>query len=176
MNPYIGAMIGAAVGYALTKGKCHPATQDKMLNKENKGTAVDVADYGPNPFGSGVGLGRKVKDVFVPHLNRVLSLMVSTGDNDYWEAKAERMGESLEHAREEVCGNCKAFDVSDAQVDCGGAGGKLVAVVCASDEHICSLGEHPKPTRTVGFCQAYKFSCSAFRTCDSWVSGGPQRL
>jgi hypothetical protein len=148
---------------------CNPATQDSQLNRANKEEAVEIADYGPDPFGKGFGLAKKVDDVYIRKVDGVLPLLVSSGHSAYWQAKAQRTETSTQDAREHICGNCKAFDVSEQQVECGGAGGKLVAVICA-------VSGHPRPSRTYGFCQAYKFGCSAFRTCDSWVGGGPRGL
>lgn len=30
------------------------------------------------------------------------------------------------------------------------------------------------PDGNVGWCQQYDFNCSALRTCDTWVPGGPK--
>jgi hypothetical protein len=149
--------------YGVTSG-CDPATSDPKLNRRNKEKAVKLAHYGANPFGKGVGLAKVVDEVYIAKVRRVLPLMVSVGHNNYWKAKARRERIGVRRAREEICGNCKAFDVSPEQVRCGGAGGKMVAVMC-------TISGHPRPTRTLGFCQAWNFTCSAFRTCDSWVGG-----
>jgi hypothetical protein len=50
----------------------------------------------------------------------------------------------------EVCGNCKAYNQTEEILDCIGD----------------DSGE-------VGYCQIYKFLCSADYTCDDWVEGGP---
>ena len=49
----------------------------------------------------------------------------------------------------EVCGNCGAFNQTSQIMKCLG-------------------GEEDK-----GYCQIYKFACSAYNTCDDWVKGGP---
>jgi hypothetical protein len=50
----------------------------------------------------------------------------------------------------EVCGNCGAYNQTDDMLECIG------------DE-----------SGDLGYCQMYKFMCSADHTCDDWVKGGP---
>jgi len=49
----------------------------------------------------------------------------------------------------DVCGNCAAFNQTQDIMECIG-----------SDQEL-------------GYCQMYKFMCSADHTCDSWAEGGP---
>lgn len=51
---------------------------------------------------------------------------------------------------DEVCGNCGAFDQTEDMLECIGD----------------TSGEK-------GYCQLFRFVCSADHTCDRWVSGGP---
>ena len=49
----------------------------------------------------------------------------------------------------DVCGNCVAFNQTHDIMEC--------------------MGNNPN----LGYCQMYKFMCSAEHTCDSWAEGGP---
>lgn len=49
----------------------------------------------------------------------------------------------------DVCGNCAAFNQTHEIMEC--------------------MGNNPN----LGYCQMYKFMCSADHTCDSWAEGGP---
>jgi hypothetical protein len=49
----------------------------------------------------------------------------------------------------DVCGNCVAFNQTHDIMEC--------------------MGNNPN----LGYCQMYKFMCSADHTCDSWAEGGP---
>ena len=50
----------------------------------------------------------------------------------------------------QVCGNCGAYNQTEDMLECIG------------DE-----------SGDLGYCQIYKFMCSADHTCDDWVKGGP---
>ena len=147
-------------------GDCPAPTQDSALNKANKMTAVKKANYGPDPFGQGVGLAKVLDKIPFKGIG-VLPLKAPAGHEGYWRAKARRERVSVAKAREQLCGNCAAFDVSPQMVACGGASDEAISV-------ICSISGHPRVTKTVGYCRAWDFTCSAMRTCDSWVGGGPK--
>ncbi len=73
-------------------GKCPPATQDIVLNIENRQNAIDNVGYGPlNPA--------QPNDVF-------------------WQDKAERWGTTVREAKSAVCGNCIFFDRRPKTLDC----------------------------------------------------------
>lgn len=55
-------------------------------------------------------------------------------------------------AEDKMCGNCKAFDISDKMVECDGASMDGVR----------------------GYCHMHDFSCHAEKTCLTWASGGPK--
>ena len=50
----------------------------------------------------------------------------------------------------EVCGNCGAYNQTEDMLEC--------------------IGDD---SGDLGYCQMYKFMCSADHTCDDWVKGGP---
>jgi hypothetical protein len=52
----------------------------------------------------------------------------------------------------EVCGNCGAYNQTEDMLEC--------------------IGDD---SGDLGYCQMYKFMCSADHTCDDWVKGGPIR-
>ena len=55
---------------------------------------------------------------------------------------------------DQVCGNCAAFNQTDDILECLGLGDDM-------------------DSPPIGYCQIYKFVCSAENTCDSWAEGGP---
>jgi hypothetical protein len=71
---------------------CPPATQDIALNLRNRGTAINVAFYGPAN----------------PRLPNV----------EYWQHLAAQWGISPAEAQTMRCGNCAAFDISPEILDC----------------------------------------------------------
>jgi hypothetical protein len=120
--------------------KCPPATQDIDLNLENRQEAIDSKRYGPlNP-------------------NRP--------NTKFWEEKAEMWKlDSINEAKESICGNCAAFDITKKTLDC-------IAKGIGNDED----SEDPHDVidaGQLGYCRFLKFKCAAKRTCDAWVVGGP---
>jgi hypothetical protein len=73
--------------------------------------------------------------------------------------------DNVEDAKQSLCGNCAAFDVTKKTLDCiakgiGTDGG-------SEDPHdVIEAGQ-------LGYCRFLKFKCAAKRTCDAWVVGGP---
>jgi hypothetical protein len=78
-------------------GKCPPATQDIVLNIENRQNAIDKVGYGPlNP---------------------------NEPNEDFWEDKADRWDiVNTEDAKKSICGNCVFFDRRPKTLDCIEAG------------------------------------------------------
>ena len=115
---------------------CPPATQNIPLNLYNRQTAIKQAHYGPlNP---------------------------NEPNEEYWKAKADMFGGSVEEAKTALCGNCAFFDVRTKVLDCIAEG----------------IGYEDDPERVIeagklGYCEAFDFKCASARTCDAWVSGGP---
>lgn len=74
-------------------GKCPPATQDIVLNIENRQNAIDNVGYGPlNP---------------------------NEPNEDFWEDKADRWDlVNTEDAKKSICGNCVFFDRRPKTLDC----------------------------------------------------------
>jgi hypothetical protein len=120
--------------------KCPPATQDIDLNLENRQEAIDSKGYGPlNP-------------------NRP--------NTKFWKEKAEMWKlDSINEAKESICGNCAAFDITKKTLDCIAKG--IGDDEDSEDPHdVIDAGQ-------LGYCRFLKFKCAAKRTCDAWVVGGP---
>ncbi len=72
--------------------KCPPATQDIVLNIENRQNAIDKVGYGPlNP---------------------------DEPNEEFWEDKADRWGIDPAEAKKSICGNCVFFDRRPKTLDC----------------------------------------------------------
>lgn len=73
-------------------GKCPVATRDITINMQNRGRAIDKADYGPmNP--------REPND-------------------RYWQKMAAQWDVPAEEAKTMRCGNCAAFNQTTKMLDC----------------------------------------------------------
>jgi len=154
---------------------CPAPTQSPRLNARNKAAAARDYAYGPAPMGT-VGAGwhpARIVGVVGRVAGRWRGLRIlapslsSSEARAYWTAKAAAKRITLEQATRELCGNCKAYDVSPAMQACGGAGGEAIAVVCAQTGR-------PRMTLPRGYCQMHNFTCSALRSCSTWVGGGPR--
>ena len=72
--------------------ECPIATRDMTMNLQNRGKAIEKADYGP-------------MDPCQPN-------------DEYWMRMASRWNTTPDEAREMRCGNCAAFDQSDEMLQC----------------------------------------------------------
>jgi len=120
--------------------KCPPATQDIDLNLENRQEAIESKGYGPlNP---------------------------NQPNRKFWKQKAEMWKlDSVDEAKESICGNCAAFDVTKKTLNCIAKG--IGSDEGSEDPHdVIDAGQ-------LGYCRFLKFKCAARRTCDAWVVGGP---
>lgn len=120
--------------------KCPAATQNIDLNLRNRQKAINEYGYGPlNP---------------------------NEPNEKFWKAKMDMWKlDTVEEAKEALCGNCAAFDVTTKTLDC-------IAKGIGNDEgsedpfDVIDAGK-------LGYCRFLKFKCAAARTCDAWVVGGP---
>lgn len=118
--------------------ECPEATQSIPVNLYNRQTAIRTANYGPlNP---------------------------SEPNEEYWQAKADQFGASVEEAKKALCGNCAFFYRTPQILDCIAKGIKGEGLDDPFDS--IEAGE-------LGYCEAFDFKCAASRTCDAWVTGGP---
>jgi hypothetical protein len=120
--------------------KCPPATQDIDLNLENRQEAIESKGYGPlNP---------------------------NQPNTKFWKQKAEMWKlDSINEAKESICGNCAAFDITRKTLNCIAKG--IGSDEGSEDPHdVIDAGQ-------LGYCRFLKFKCAAKRTCDAWVVGGP---
>jgi hypothetical protein len=123
---------------AVEKG-CPPATQSIDVNLKNRQKAIDEYHYGPlNP---------------------------AEPNEEYWAELADKWNtDDIESVKNNRCGNCAAFDISDDMLDCIARG---IGSEPGSDAHdTVDAGD-------LGYCKFLKFKCAAKRTCDAWVEGGP---
>ena len=138
-SSYPGSVASGSIAPALLAEEgCPPATQNIGLNLFNRQTAIRVAKYGPlNP---------------------------NEPNEEYWKAKADQFGSSVEDAKKALCRNCVFFYQTPQILDCiaGGIDAKGIddpyGAIDAGD---------------LGYCEAFDFKCAASRTCDAWVVGGP---
>jgi hypothetical protein len=71
---------------------CPAATGDLTLNLQNRGKAIDKADYGP-------------MDPNLPN-------------RDYWKRMGDRWDDTPENAKQMLCGNCSAFNQTSDMKAC----------------------------------------------------------
>ena len=139
--------------------ECPEAIEDKLVGRQNKRTAAELAHYGPAPFGRALST--------IASRLRGLPILVPSGHPEFWEAAATRRSVTPAKVRAQICGNCLHFDITPPIVACGGASERPILVPCSS-------GGPPRLTTPEGFCQAHQFTCSAMRTCATWKAGGPK--
>lgn len=110
-----------------TEMDCPDATQDLELNTRNRNAAIkaDYIQYGP----------------------------LNLSDEEYWERLAKHWNTTVDVAKQSLCGNCAAFDVSPRMEDCMPG----------------SLDSEGK----LGYCHMHHFKCHSARTCYTWAAGGP---
>ena len=91
MSPLIASMV-----FALDDASCPPATQDIVLNIENRQNAIDNVGYGPlNP---------------------------DEPNEDFWQEKADRWNITPVEASKSICGNCVFFVRTPEMLDCISSG------------------------------------------------------
>ena len=118
---------------------CPPATQDITLNLENRQKAINEYGYGP--------------------LNPAMP------NRKFWMKKVDEWNlDSVDDAKQSLCGNCAAFDIRQDTLDCIATG--IDAGDPADAEGVIDAGD-------LGYCKFLKFKCASRRTCDAWVGGGP---
>jgi hypothetical protein len=118
--------------------ECPPATQNIELNLKNRQKAINEYGYGPlNP---------------------------DMPNTKFWMKKVDEWNlDSVEEAKQSLCGNCAAFDQRTDTLDC-------IAQGIDSDQG----AEDPTiEAGDLGYCRFLKFKCASRRTCDAWVTGGP---
>ena len=133
------AQVYANKAVTKTVGKCPLATQDVDENTKNRNWTIDKYGYGPmNP---------------------------DMPSEKFWQDKADIFNTTIEEAMSTRCGNCSAFDQTDAMMQCIIKGINEVNSV-AKPMNVITNGN-------LGYCQLFKFKCAGDRTCDAWVHGGP---
>jgi len=106
---------------------CPPATKDLALNTKNRDATIKKYNYGP-------------LNVDEPA--------------DYWKKIAKYWNTSEKAAKQSVCGNCVAFDISPRMKD-------------------CLPGDTFDKDGELGYCWMHHFKCHSARSCHTWAKGGP---
>ena len=115
---------------------CPPATQSIDLNLKNRQKAIDQYHYGPaNPDEPG----------------------------PYWKDSAKQWSIDEKTAKTMICGNCAAFNISDAMYKCihDGMGAEAYQA------------EKTREAADLGYCNLLHFKCAGTRSCQLWITGGP---
>lgn len=87
MSPLLASLVAA-----LDDNECPPATQDIVLNIENRQNAIDNVGYGPlNP---------------------------AEPNDDFWQEKADRWDIEPVEAKKSICGNCVFFVRTPEMLEC----------------------------------------------------------
>ena len=82
----------------------------------------------------------------------------------FWMAKVDEWNlDSVDEAKQSLCGNCAAFDQRKATLDCIAQG---IGSEQGAEDPTIEAGD-------LGYCRFLKFKCASRRTCDAWVTGGP---
>jgi hypothetical protein len=91
MSPILASLVAA-----LNEDECPPATQDIVLNIENRQNAIDNVGYGPlNP---------------------------DEPNEEFWQEKADRWDTTPVEASKSICGNCVFFVRTPEMLDCISSG------------------------------------------------------
>jgi hypothetical protein len=120
---------------AANKG-CPIATYDIDVNLKNRQKAIDTYHYGPaNPDEPG----------------------------DYWKVSAKQWNISEKTAKTMRCGNCAAFNISDAMYKCMEEGMGKEAY----------QAEKTREAADLGYCNLLHFKCAGTRSSELRITGGP---
>ena len=68
----------------------------------------------------------------------------------YWARIAKKWNVPIAKAKTRLCGNCIAYDQSPRMKKC-----------------------MDTDSTQVGYCHMHHFKCASYRTCSTWVEGGP---
>lgn len=118
------------------KTEHYQALDDLDLNTANRNHTIDEYGYGPlNPDDE-------------------------SGSAMFWKEKSELWNTSVEAARTARCGNCAAFNQTEAIMK------KIYDGLGPEGKKINQLAD-------LGFCEIFEFKCAAARTCDAWLRNGP---
>lgn len=91
MSPLLASLVAA-----LDDNECPPATQDIVINIENRQNAIDNVGYGPlNP---------------------------AEPNDEFWQEKADRWDIEPVEAKKSICGNCVFFVRTPEMLDCISSG------------------------------------------------------
>lgn len=85
----------------------------------------------------------------------------------FWREKQDKWRlESMDEAKKSLCGNCAAFVVTKKMLDCISKG-------LSNEDNNVEDAYATIEAGKLGYCEALDFKCSALRTCNAWIVGGP---
>jgi hypothetical protein len=88
-------------------------------------------------------------------------------NKNFWDEKVKKWRlDSSEEAKKSLCGNCSAFIITKDMLNCIEKG------LTADDKNVENAWNTIEAGQ-LGYCEALDFKCSALRTCDAWIVGGP---
>lgn len=140
------ALVGLGTYIFLRKDskRCPAATQDILLNTQNRNAAIKnpIIGYGPaNPTVENAEFWNDFAQSFEADGVNITNAKVDA---------AKRM----------LCSNCVAFDVSPRMLDC----------LPPTDEYDkLALNSNA----ILGYCWMHHFKCASTRTCRTWAAQGP---
>jgi hypothetical protein len=81
----------------------------------------------------------------------------------YWKDSAKQWDITEKTAKTMTCGNCAAFNITDAMYKCihDGMGKEAYQA------------EKTREAADLGYCNLLHFKCAGTRSCELWVTGGP---
>ena len=85
----------------------------------------------------------------------------------FWDEKVEKWRlDSEDEAKKSVCGNCAAFIITKDMLNCIEKG-------LSNEDSNSGDSWSTIESGQLGYCEALDFKCSALRTCNAWIVGGP---
>ncbi len=88
-------------------------------------------------------------------------------NKNFWEEKVKKWRlDSVEEAKKSICGNCAAFIITKDMLKC-------IANGLSNEDNNKEDAFATIEAGQLGYCEALDFKCSALRTCNAWVVGGP---
>ena len=85
----------------------------------------------------------------------------------FWRQKQNKWRlDTVNEAKKSLCGNCAAFVITKKMLNCISKG-------LSNEDNNMEDAYATIEAGQLGYCEALDFKCSALRTCDAWIVGGP---
>jgi len=162
-----GGSAAAAAGYEETVNAFQVAPEETLTTPETLNPQQAPADAGAQcPIATqDVSVNLKNRQTAIDKANYG-PLNPGLPNRTFWLAKANIFNTTVEEAKTARCGNCAAFNVSDQVKNCIEQGLAAGGSGAQSAWDTIALAD-------LGYCTMWDFKCAATRTCDAWVTGGP---